>query len=191
MREWEESELSMAANSYIAVPDGYCVSEPLQYYDVLSDHLSYPLQEADHQLSPFSQYSGMQFSPMLQGAPSSQSCYAPYPYCLQYPEGQYQLGGGVPVLPGMAGIPALKRPRLGLRGQEELCVVCGDKASGYHYNALTCEGCKGLLTEVQCKSKRLRKNAKQGLDFLCSIKLEDEGTESKQVSSTARQPAQY
>ncbi|MGH0191404.1 UNVERIFIED_CONTAM: hypothetical protein FKN15_063086 [Acipenser sinensis] len=47
-----------------------------------------------------------------------------------------------------------------------------------------------LLTEVQCKSKRLRKNAKQGLDFLCSIKLEDEGPESKQVSSTARQPAQ-
>lgn len=30
------------------------------------------------------------------------------------------------------------------RGQDELCVVCGDKASGYHYNALTCEGCKGL-----------------------------------------------
>lgn len=29
------------------------------------------------------------------------------------------------------------------RGQDELCVVCGDKASGYHYNALTCEGCKG------------------------------------------------
>lgn len=26
---------------------------------------------------------------------------------------------------------------------KELCVVCGDKASGYHYNALTCEGCKG------------------------------------------------
>ncbi|XP_041083817.1 bile acid receptor-like isoform X2 [Polyodon spathula] len=254
MREWEESELSMAANSYIAVPEGYCASEPLQYYDVLSDHLSYPLQEADHQLSQFSQYTGMQFSPMLQGAPSSPSCYSPYPYCLQYPEGQYQLGvcelgkpsytlpteldpSGVPVLPGMAGIPTLKRPRLGLRGQEELCVVCGDKASGYHYNALTCEGCKGffrrsitkkavyqcksgghcemdmymrrkcqecrlnkcravgmlaecLLTEVQCKSKRLRKNAKQGLDFLCSIKLEEEGPESKQVSSTTRQPAQ-
>lgn len=29
------------------------------------------------------------------------------------------------------------------KGQDELCVVCGDKASGYHYNALTCEGCKG------------------------------------------------
>lgn len=29
------------------------------------------------------------------------------------------------------------------RQQEELCLVCGDRASGYHYNALTCEGCKG------------------------------------------------
>ncbi|CAG7724964.1 unnamed protein product, partial [Allacma fusca] len=28
------------------------------------------------------------------------------------------------------------------RQQEELCLVCGDRASGYHYNALTCEGCK-------------------------------------------------
>lgn len=32
------------------------------------------------------------------------------------------------------------------RQQEELCLVCGDRASGYHYNALTCEGCKGKLT---------------------------------------------
>jgi phosphorylcholine metabolism protein LicD len=26
---------------------------------------------------------------------------------------------------------------------EELCLICGDRASGYHYNALSCEGCKG------------------------------------------------
>jgi len=32
------------------------------------------------------------------------------------------------------------------RQQEELCLVCGDRASGYHYNALTCEGCKGMVT---------------------------------------------
>ena len=31
------------------------------------------------------------------------------------------------------------------RQQEELCLVCGDRASGYHYNALTCEGCKGIV----------------------------------------------
>ena len=34
-------------------------------------------------------------------------------------------------------------PRL----SEELCLVCGDRASGYHYNALTCEGCKGEFGE--------------------------------------------
>lgn len=33
------------------------------------------------------------------------------------------------------------------RQQEELCLVCGDRASGYHYNALTCEGCKGNYIE--------------------------------------------
>lgn len=44
----------------------------------------------------------------------------------------------------------------------------------------------GLLTEVQCKSKRLRKNFKQKSSFLCNIKLEDEGLNSKQVSSTTR-----
>lgn len=34
-------------------------------------------------------------------------------------------------------------PQSGKSKGEELCVVCGDNASGYHYNALTCEGCKG------------------------------------------------
>lgn len=47
-----------------------------------------------------------------------------------------------------------KRPRhpahSGRFKGEELCVVCGDKASGYHYNALTCEGCKGEEQRLLC-----------------------------------------
>ncbi|VDL83541.1 unnamed protein product, partial [Nippostrongylus brasiliensis] len=37
-----------------------------------------------------------------------------------------------------------RAPTMAIPG-EELCLVCGDKASGYHYNALTCEGCKGFF----------------------------------------------
>jgi len=29
--------------------------------------------------------------------------------------------------------------------KDELCVVCGDKATGYHYRCITCEGCKVLF----------------------------------------------
>jgi len=27
----------------------------------------------------------------------------------------------------------------------KVCGVCNDKATGYHFNALTCEGCKGFF----------------------------------------------
>ena len=32
--------------------------------------------------------------------------------------------------------------------EEELCRICGDRASGYHYNALSCEGCKGNINSI-------------------------------------------
>lgn len=27
----------------------------------------------------------------------------------------------------------------------KICQVCGDQANGYHFNAMTCEGCKGFF----------------------------------------------
>lgn len=35
-------------------------------------------------------------------------------------------------------------------GLEELCPVCGDKVSGYHYGLLTCESCKVDFLPLSC-----------------------------------------
>ncbi|XP_077012795.1 nuclear receptor subfamily 1 group I member 3 [Tamandua tetradactyla] len=35
------------------------------------------------------------------------------------------------------------------------CVVCGDRATGYHFHALTCEGCKGFFRRTVNKSTGL------------------------------------
>ncbi|XP_030337355.1 oxysterols receptor LXR-alpha isoform X2 [Strigops habroptila] len=61
--------------------------------------------------------------------------------------------------PEQAENPPLKRkkgPAPKMLGNE-VCSVCGDKASGFHYNVLSCEGCKGFF----------RRSVIKGAQYVC------------------------
>ncbi|XP_004700420.1 bile acid receptor isoform X2 [Echinops telfairi] len=210
---------------------------------VLAEQAAGPLGH-NLEVDLYSQYSNVQCPP-IQPQVSSSSYYSNLGFYPQQPEEWYSPGiyelrrmPAETLYQGeteVAEVPVIKKARTGLSGGrikgDELCVVCGDRASGYHYNALTCEGCKGffrrsitknavykcknggncvmdmymrrkcqecrlrkckemgmlaecLLTEIQCKSKRLRKNVKQQTDQ--PISEDSEGRDLRQVTSTTK-----
>ncbi|KAJ8374085.1 hypothetical protein SKAU_G00046650 [Synaphobranchus kaupii] len=248
MNEWIVPDVGAVGQLQIPGSDGFPLSES-SYFDLLADQGSPLLQ--DQEDLPFASYPTMQFSPMEapMASPAFLSSQNYYPACTEdwySSPGMYELrkvptessyDADVQAIPAPVG----KRPRQGshpgrVKG-DELCVVCGDKASGYHYNALTCEGCKGffrrsitknavykcksggscemdmymrrkcqecrlrkckemgmlaecLLTEIQCKSKRLRKNTKAYPEESMEEEAEGgeggDGGDAKQVTSTTQ-----
>ncbi|XP_043943722.1 bile acid receptor [Protopterus annectens] len=235
------SDINPLEHTQLPTVDSFALTETSQLFDVLQDQNSPPLQDPD--VSPYSQYSSLHFPP-IHSPVATPPCYSSHDLYTQYPDDWYSPGmyelrkipseNCFPRELEEVNIPVSKKSRQGhtatrIKG-EELCVVCGDKASGYHYNALTCEGCKGffrrsitknavykcknggncemdmymrrkcqecrlrkckemgmlaecLLTEIQCKSKRLRKNPKQP----DQLSREDSDTpDYRQVTSTTK-----
>uniref|UniRef100_A0A8D2B7C6 Ecdysone receptor n=1 Tax=Sciurus vulgaris TaxID=55149 RepID=A0A8D2B7C6_SCIVU len=188
------TKMNLIEHSHLPAMDEFSLSENL--FGVLTEQATGALgQNLD--VEPYSQYSDVQF-PQVQPQISSSSYYSSLGVYPQQPEEWYSPGlyelrrmPAETLYQGeseVAEMPVTKKPRMGasagrIKG-DELCVVCGDRASGYHYNALTCEGCKGLLTEIQCKSKRLRKNVKQYADQ--TLNEDSEGRDLRQVTSTTK-----
>lgn len=58
-------------------------------------------------------------------------------------------GHGLPALlagmEAMAASTSLPDPGDFDRNVPRICGVCGDRATGFHFNAMTCEGCKGFF----------------------------------------------
>ncbi|NXG72529.1 NR1I3 protein, partial [Baryphthengus martii] len=51
-------------------------------------------------------------------------------------------------LPGSRGPGGEEDP------EEKVCAVCGDRATGYHFHVMTCEGCKGFFRRSVIKGVR-------------------------------------
>ncbi|XP_078423795.1 bile acid receptor [Cetorhinus maximus] len=241
MKQWMRSEVNMLGHSQLSPSEGFCLTDS-SFFDVMTDQPSLSLQDPD--VSAFAQYPNMPL-PSMQLCSTAPPYYTNNSYYTQYPDAWYSSAMcDAKKLPcdtifhedtDECDIPVAKKSRMGslsgkLKG-DELCVVCGDKASGYHYNALTCEGCKGffrrsitknavykcknggncemdmymrrrcqecrlrkckevgmlaecLLTEIQCKSKRLRKNPTLPAEQPSRETVD--GVDSKQVTSTTR-----
>ncbi|XP_006914625.1 bile acid receptor isoform X5 [Pteropus alecto] len=188
------SKMNLIEHSHLPATDDFSLSDNL--FGVLTEQAAGPLGQ-NLEVESYSQYNNVQF-PQVQPQISSSSYYPNLGFYPQQPEEWYSPGiyelRRMPAetlyqgVTEVAEIPVTKKARVGasagrIKG-DELCVVCGDRASGYHYNALTCEGCKGLLTEIQCKSKRLRKNVKQHADH--TINEDSEGRDLRQVTSTTK-----
>ncbi|XP_030202612.1 nuclear receptor subfamily 2 group C member 2 [Gadus morhua] len=78
----------------------------------------------------------------------------------------------------------------------EYCVVCGDKASGRHYGAVSCEGCKGFFKRsvrkslaYSCRSKQdcvINKHHRNRCQFCRLRKCLEMGMKTESVQSERR-----
>ncbi|KAF8560639.1 hypothetical protein P879_09520 [Paragonimus westermani] len=62
----------------------------------------------------------------------------------------------------LAGVVRTRRRKAGISDEERVCIVCGEPASGYNFDRLTCESCKAFFRRNALKPKDKIKACSRG-----------------------------
>ncbi|TWW80963.1 Nuclear receptor subfamily 1 group I member 2 [Takifugu flavidus] len=102
-------------------------------------------------------------------------------------EQEVRMSGGFSSVQSIREALALRNKEEEVLGDEEprACGVCGDQAKGYHFNAWTCEGCKGffsmcvlavIMSEKEIMERRIRLKRKKMLNTPIHLSSQQEET---------------
>ncbi|KAG7279012.1 hypothetical protein CRUP_001953 [Coryphaenoides rupestris] len=201
MNTWGGQDINVVGQLQLPHSDGYGLSESTQFFDILADQGSSPLLQ-DSDLLPFASYANMQY-PAMEPTGSPPAYYpAQHHYYPQYsgdewysPAGMYELRKG-PLevtydadMEVSASVPAVCKKT---RHPSHMGRVKGFFRRSITKNAVykcksggDCEmdmymRRKCLLTEIQCKSKRLRKNTKAPSTGECAGEQVEAGADTSE-----------
>uniref|UniRef100_A0A2K6S5X1 Nuclear receptor subfamily 1 group I member 2 n=1 Tax=Saimiri boliviensis boliviensis TaxID=39432 RepID=A0A2K6S5X1_SAIBB len=73
-------------------------------------------------------------------------------------------------------------------GGPQICRVCGDKATGYHFNVMTCEGCKGFFRTSGLGGGNVAPASPKGVCSIASLRAASAGRRAMKRNARLRCP---